>query len=64
MFCHAAVLMTLGRHAHAPELVPRFLQITHGIKSEVDSQHRMLDGMVRCDHAAQRLLMKCLFQAL
>lgn len=26
------------------------MQITHGIKSEVDSQHNMLDGMVRLSY--------------
>jgi hypothetical protein len=32
----------------AAHLSPCCAQITHGIKSEVDSQHSMLDGMVCC----------------
>ena len=29
------------------------VQLTHGIKSEVDGQHRMLDNLVRVTHATR-----------
>jgi hypothetical protein len=36
------------KQAAAAHLSPCHAQITHGIKSEVDSQQGMLDGMVCC----------------